>query len=49
MPFKDKVTKEGEQNFQGETTEMWNQMAYCIRKVVKKMLGESKEKIHYNK
>ena len=46
--FKDKVI-EGEWNFKGETTTMWSQMAKCIRKVAKEVLGESKEKRHYNK
>ena len=30
--FKDKVIDEGERNFEGETTAMWNQMTNCVRK-----------------
>ena len=47
--FKDKVIDEGEWNFEGETTAMWNQMANYNRKVAKKLLGESKGKRHDNK
>ena len=35
-------------NFEGETTAVWNQMANCIRKVDKEVLGESKGKRHDN-
>lgn len=47
--FQDKVIDKGEWNFEGETTVMWNQMANCIRKVTKQVLGESKGKRHDNK
>ena len=47
--FKDKVIEEGERNFEGETTMMWNQMANYIRKVAKELRRESKGKRHYNK
>lgn len=47
--FKDKVITEGEWNCEANTTAIWNQLANCIRKVAKEVLGESKGKIHYNK
>ena len=40
----DKVIEEGEWNFKGETTAMWNQMTNYIRKVAKEVLGESEKK-----
>lgn len=46
---KDKVINEGEWDFERETIAMWNQMTNYIRKVVKDVLVESKEKIHNNK
>ena len=47
--FKDEVIDEGAWNFKGETTAMHNQMANCIWKATKEVLGESKGKIHDNK
>ena len=45
--FKDKVTGDGEWNFEGETMVMWNYMATCIKQDAKEMLAESNEKGHY--
>lgn len=42
--FKYKMINWGKQNFERETTVMWNQMVDCIRRVTKEVLGELQEK-----
>ena len=42
--FKGQVIEDGDWNFEGEITEMWKQMANCMRKEAKEMLGEMKGK-----
>ena len=49
MIFKDKVIEEGEWNFEGEATAMWNQMAIYIEKVAREVLRELIWKRYYNK
>lgn len=44
--IKHEVIKEGEQNLEGETTVMWNQMITCIiRMVTKEVLGRVKREM----
>ena len=42
--FRDKVTMEGDWDFEGETTAMWKQMTNYIRKATKEMFGVLKGK-----
>lgn len=39
--FKDKMTKDGKWDLDEEVDKMWNEMAACIKRVVKDIIGES--------
>ena len=40
--FKDKMIEEGKWNFDEDIKRMWNELAKCIKRVAKDILGESK-------
>ncbi len=40
--FKDKMIKEGKWNLDKDVDRIWNEMANCIKRVAKDVLGESK-------
>ena len=40
--FKDKMIKEGKWNLDEGVDRMWNEMAKCIKRAAKDVLGESK-------
>jgi len=40
--FKDKMVKESMWNLDKDNFKMWNEMASCIKRVAKKVIGESK-------
>lgn len=44
--FKDKLVKESMWDLDKDNVKMWNEMASCIKRVAKKVIGESKGCTH---